>query len=270
MSNVVTPKIKKHVSTFTIRLELFPMTGHLLPIRLPKSRTEVTTHFASPAGNRVIRVWQDVVTGAVHMEDELGRLTVQNGTETVVDKDVLAEAKKDSSLLPNVMNLTVHPTEQVDHYLFPSDNNAYIFIPDPVAKPLADVFAHALREDADRAMVGQALIKGTEGLYRLIHWRGYLVVQRQCYASDLHEHPVNPTADVASRELGLVKKLMAFKTEEFEPDNYRNVVAERVRAAVAALDSTSSSMEVTQPKVSAKKDPDLVALLEAYLDAKPE
>lgn len=230
----MTTPIKKYVSKFTIHLGNATATGCLLPIRATVSKPKFK--MVSPDGNPVSQRYLDVVNGNLYEPSECHRgIEDDDGAVKLVDNDVLAETKK-SALAKDVMNVTVHPLEDVETQLFPSDNNAYIFQPDaadPVNKGWAD-FITAAVGSSKLAFLGTINLRGHEGLFRLSVWRGHLVVQKQLYPADLNPH------EQAERTLtqALTKKAVTVAeamVQPFDPDSYRSDVEARVDALAAEV-----------------------------------
>lgn len=262
MSKVATQKMKAYVSSFVLRLGPISTAGRLVQIQVPKTKTSVSYHWATPEGKAVKQVYVDDDGNAYTTKELVKSLDSDEGI-VVVDAEAIAESKK-SDLAPNEIELTVHTAEEVERQLFPSDSNAYVFQPDtasPANKKWHDFIAASL-DSSRSALVGMCNLKNYEGLYRVTLWRGQLVLQKQLFPAEINEHEVvkvPATSDEISRGLAVLEKL----TQPFDAGEYRNTVFEKQKAlADAAVPSASGTTAI---KVVAKqaKDLDILAALDA-------
>lgn len=265
--NVTKPKIRTHVSQFTLRLDILTLSGRLSGVRKSKTEIEVETHFVTPNGNRVNRVWRDVATLEIFEEHELDRgvWSDDTGDATIVDADALKAVKK-SDLLPNLLTMTVHDAVDVERYLFPSDNNAYLFEPDALSEQFNDLFVAALVQNPDKALLGMCNLRGHEGLYRVNVWRGHLIVQRQLYTTDINDHDIAAAPGLDPAIVTRFADIIESRTEVFDPERYRNVQVERLRLAI----DTATKLQPTSAVIVPVATPvDLSTLLDQYFAVKP-
>lgn len=226
-------KPRAYVGTFTMHFGPATTTGRLLPVRTPDKAPKL--HYCTPDGQAVKQCYIDS-DGNTYFHDELGRATMDDdGNLIPVDKDAVDQAKE-SDLPLNILNLTAHNKEDVDKFLFPSNNNAYIFEPvikngknivdDPVNMQWHD-FLNVIVRDSEAVFIGRCNLRNHEGLFKLSHYQGYLTVQKMLYPEDLNQYePLHPELDplVRDKALSVVRNLI----QPFDANEYSNVIAERL------------------------------------------
>jgi non-homologous end joining protein Ku len=256
----VQPLIRAYAHGVTLRLGMINIVGSLYP--LASSEKDVKSSFVSPEHNPVSRVWKDDVTGAIYEEADLSRgLATAEGTTKVVDADAL-KALRQSPLVKNLMDVSIHPTADITAATFPSAHSAYIFTPDPAAAKAAGFIARTLADHDDLAVMGVCNLRNYEGLYRIVLWRNQLVFQRYMFASDVNPHPM-ATLPPASKETELFRQVMLKLSKPFEAETYHNDAIKRVRDAVAVLETTGALTPVKRPEA----EEDVMSALESYLDS---
>jgi non-homologous end joining protein Ku len=235
--------MKSYVSSFTIHLGPVTTTGRLVAVRLPKPKSTYTKpqlKYVSPDGNPVEQRYRDVTTGEIYEVDALSKGTAtESGSMIVVDEQALQDANV--SLLPkDVMNVTVHDATEVEGSIFPADSNAYVFYPkedDPTNKGWADFVTAALTEAGGKfAFLGNMNLRNSEGMFRLSIWRGHLIVQKQLYPGELNDHNVKNdrlSKNIRSKAVAAVASLV----QPFDPDEYKNDVAERLSELVSETEA---------------------------------
>lgn len=241
-------KPRAYVGSFTIHFGPATTSGRLLPVRSPEKAPKL--HYCTPTGEPVKQCYIDN-DGKTYFHDELGRATMDDdGNLIPVDKDAVDQAKT-SDLPLNVLNLTAHNLDEVQKYLFPSNNNAYIFEPvikngkniidDPVNVQWHD-FLNVIVRDSDAVFIGKCNLRNHEGLFKLSHYQGYLTVQKMLYPEDLNQYePMHPELDAVVRDkaLSVVRNLV----QPFDPDTYTNIIAERL-TQVTDQDFDLSNMDL--------------------------
>ena len=258
-SGTIQPLVRAYATNFTIRFNMIAATGTLYPVK--KAEKDVKASFVSPEQNPVSRVWKDDVTGTIYEEGELARaIAVSDGTEKVIDKDALKNLRQ-SPLVKNLMDVSIHPTAEVETATFPSDHSAYLFTPDPASAKVVGFMTRTLADHDDLAVMGVCNIRNYEGLYRIVVWRNQLVLQRYLFATDVAPHPVAELAP-ESKETALFRSVMEKLVEPFNAEDYKNTRVERIRDAVAVLEATGA-ITVTAKPVEAEED--VVAALEGLL-----
>lgn len=250
----LTKKFKAHVSDFVIRLGPLQTTGQLIGVREPQAKPKGTKIVScTPDGKPVKQVYipADDPAGPQYTVGELGRATLnEDDTLTVLSKDAIAEAKA-PEVPKDTMAVTVHPLSEVDGQLFPSDNNAYVFNPhtdDPVNLQWYSLLYESLKRGQDKAFIGSANVRNSEGLYRLSLWRDRIILQRMLYPEELNDHQ---PLDIDKIDESIVDKFQAKLgkiTKPFEPDKYRDTTKERIAAVQAAFASGDVTFVPKAPK----------------------
>jgi non-homologous end joining protein Ku len=242
-------------------------TGRLLPIRLPDAAPKL--HYCTPEGQPVKQCYIDT-DSKTYFPDELGRAVMdEDGNLVQVDAEAVTAAKT-SDLPLNVINLTAHNADEVERFLFPSNNNAYIFDPviknssnkiidDPVNTQWHD-FMNVLVRDSEATFVGVCNLRNHEGLFRLSHYQGYIVIQKMLYPENLNQYePIRPELDATVRDKAL--SVVRSMVQPFDPEAYRNSVTERL------LEVTSADFDPTTatPRVEASATLDMASALDSFL-----
>jgi non-homologous end joining protein Ku len=237
----LTKKFKNHVTDFVIRLGPLQTTGALIGVRQPEAKPKGTKIVScTPEGKPVKQVYvpADDPKGEQYTMGELGRATLNaDSTLTLLSKDALAEAKE--PVVPkDTMAVTIHPLDEVEDQLFPSDNNAYVFEPhteDDVNLQWYTLLYEALKRAEGKAFIGSANVRNSEGLYRLTLWRDRIILQRMLYPEELNDHqPLNIDAVDETIVEKFVNKLDKL-TKDFDPDKYRDSTKDRIAAVQAAF-----------------------------------
>ena len=231
------PKINKWVADLTLRLGPITVNGYLSGVRMSATKAKKPTFKSvSPAGKPVKQVYQDD-DGNVFQKGDLGKAAVvkndDNDEETLVPVDVKAiEEAKESALPNNVVNLTVHPSAQVDRELYHAETNGYVFTPhtdDPTNVAWYRLLAH-LSSNPNNAFVSVAQIRNNEGLYRVFNWNDRIVLQRVLYPHEVNTYeefdcgPVQVDSATLAKGENMLAKLM----QPFDAEDYRNSVTERL------------------------------------------
>lgn len=262
-------KPRAYVGNFTLRLGPLSTQGRLLPVRRKlRSEFALCTPGADPLPVRQCYIDPNE---KVWWESELGRAEKdKDGNLTPVDPAAIAAAKK-SALALNYIDLTVHPAEDVDASLFPSDHNAYVFDPviknasgkiidNPVNVAIHDVINVMVREHPDLAFVGLCNLSNHEGLFRIIMHKGHMALQRQLHPEALHEYEMDyPIVSDTDRAKG--NRIVTSLVASYDDATYKDVVAERL-ATVASeeFDADAAAAKAAEPvKV------DLGSILDAAL-----
>lgn len=223
-----------YVSQLTMNFGSASTVGSLFGIRATDRSGKYK--LCTPTGDRVRQVYVDDVGNLFEYEDlERGTLDEEtNKVEIVEDSDI--KAAKESKLEANVITLTAHDKNDIEEYLFPSGNQAYIFKPvvkkgkkvidDPANVQWYDFINTILRE-TDTALIGKCNLKNHEGLFRLGRYQGYITLQKQMYPEELNrfdewtsslELPIRNKANELSRRA----------IKGFEPASYEDDVKKRL------------------------------------------
>jgi hypothetical protein len=262
-------KPRSYVSNFTIHFGPATTTGRLLPIRMPDKSQKL--HYCTQEGEPVKQCYIDE-NGKTYFIDELGRATMDDdGNLVQVNSDAIQDAKT-SDLPLNVINLTAHSSEEIERFLFPSNNNAYIFDPviknssnkiinDPVNTQWHD-FMNVLIRDSEATFVGMCNLRNYEGLFKMSHYQGYIVVQKMLYPENLNQYdPVRPELDpvVRDKALSVVRSMI----QPFNPDAYKNAISERITEAVSK-DFDPESFKPAE-RIETNSSIDMSSVLDSFL-----
>lgn len=263
-------KINKYVSDLTIRLGPIQTTGALLGVRKSaKKAGKPQMKYVSPEGRDVEQRYVDAEGNVFKVEQLEKAAVVKDSTDEdvalKVSKAAVEEAKA-SKLPKNVVNLTVHDAVDVERELYPSDANAYVFLPDdddPANVQWYELLVKLVGE-SDRAFVSVANIRNHEGLYRLTTWRGRLVLQRHLYPSEVNDHQALDTGvEIDKATLGKARKMVDKLAVPFDADEYRDSVAERLAEVQRAFQAGEREFVAPEPEPEAKGI-DLSAALDAF------
>lgn len=266
---VLTQKFKSYVSEFTIRLGPIQTTGSLIGVREPQSKPKGTKIVScTPEGEPVKQVYVPASnpSGTQYTMGQLGRATLnEDGSLTVIPKGALDQAKE-PEVPKDTMAVTVHPQSEVDDSLFPSDNNAYVFQPndaDPVNLQWYSLLHASIKVHPERAFIGSANVRNSEGLYRLTLWRDRLVLQRMLYPEDLNDHEPLDIEPIDDTIVAKFSKQLDKLTKEFDPTVYRDTTKDRIAAVQAAYASGEATNVITVAPKS-KVTFDIMDALEAF------
>lgn len=261
MTTTAQPKMKAYVSKFTIHLGPITMNGRLISVKTPGTKTAKAPFvMATPDGKPVEQRYIEKGNPAkMYLPGELTRaVQTETGLAPVAHAGVVAETKK-SDLPDNVLNLTVHNSDDVDSALFPAEFNAYVFEPDasdPVNLQWHSLMLALLDQTAEYTLIGVCNLRNTEGLYRLVVWRNRLVVQRMMYPADVHDHgPLEKalTVDLDKKTVTKARKMLASLNAPFVADTYVDATREKL-ATLADVVAASGGVTVAEP-VKAEKKP---------------
>lgn len=224
----------RYVKQFTMTLGNVTTVGSLSPIRASSGgKFKLCTKDYRP----VHQVYMDDDGVKIEREDLCRGIPVKDSYTLlpVGDNEALAEAKR-SKLEKNTLILTAHNASDVNQYLYPSDNQGYVFEPMKlasdrvVADPANDLrcsIINILLRDANVALIGRANLQGHEGLFRLGLFQGYITVQKQLYPEELNEF--DPCSTISDPALEAKAKELAAKIiEDFRPEDYENQIKKRL------------------------------------------
>lgn len=244
------PKQTAYVNDATVQFGAAKTTGKFLGVK----RTDLIPKFVycTPDGKPVHQVYRDD-EGTEYSVPELHRGVMEGKELKYVGKEVIEEAKK-SELPYNKFPLMPHPAQTVERYLFPSNNQAYVFVPGfkkgndwvgrdghPKVDPEevkaimgAHDFIVAMVEKSGAVFLTLANLRGNEGLFRVGMYQGYLTFQKQMFPEELHQFEELMTQiPPAALKKGL--QMVVQKLTDFDPNAYKSTIAEKL-AAVAEGD----------------------------------
>lgn len=240
----VNPEMKIYAKEFTISLGPLQWDGSLIGIR-NKEKSKPEFHYVTPDGDTVEQRYVDTA-GKLYRVGELSKIFVKGDEETILTQAEVAEIGE-SDKPGNILPLTIHSAIEVDRYLFPAENQGYVFVPN-IKVPELQVIFNAIKmllALGQTALVGICNLQNHEGLFRLDIWRGHLYVHKQCYPAEIRPHPVvetymvdevdeDWTADhLLEKDFNAVMKLFARQMQPFDPETYKNVIAEKQFALLA-------------------------------------
>lgn len=261
---VTKKKLKSYVGKFTLRLGPIQTTGRLVSLYASKASTDTTSFkMYSPEGEKVWQAYTDG-SGVIYKTADLKYGTTnENGEFVLLTKEEL-DTIKTSTLPKNVMNMTVHNAADVGEKLAPvKSGGAYVFYPDE-DDPANVQWAHLLTdllERGDKALVGYVNLQNYEGLFRLVVWRGRIVVQKQAYPEDINPHEdyerEASSLDAIEKAAGLLEKL----TADFNAESYTDNIKAKVKDTT---DSLIESGEVTIEESPVVDTFDILAALDDF------
>lgn len=246
-------KVQSYVSEFHISLMPVNLVGKLVTVRRTGSAQEGSLTNICPKCETPTKPSQYYICPNHTDKYTTGQLdkAKKEGNKLVrIDKDQ-ATAAKESALPLNVLNLTIHPAEEVEAQTYGSAN-AYLFLPN-IETQQYGVLVDIIKE-SPYAFIGQVNIKHHESLVRLTSWQGFLVVQQLLYPEDVTEVSV-PKCPAEPEFVDVMSQFVETSVKEFTASNYKNETKERVAQLVEA---TAKGEEL--PELPEKKTQDDVAL----------
>lgn len=186
---------------------------------------------------------------------------VHGALTAVVDRSEVREAAKPD--LPAAhLELRVHHADQVLEQTWPN-GRVYLFEPATV-DDFYSVLVDRVGADPRKVYVGLMSIKGAVGWWRLLSYRGALVVQGLARPEEVGDF-TGPEVAPEARYVKMMTELAEAVLEDFDPSDYSSDLPERLAALVAAKAEDSTAAPV--PAAPAAKAPALEAVLEASLAA---
>ena len=270
--------MRAYVKDLTIRINLPTGTmqtrGRLLSVQAPKSagRGEGSYKLCTPDTHVPVRqVYQDPKTEKLYTKDELARYV--QGSKQLKEPEVkevltdgawekVTEAKK-STLPKDIVDVTIHRADAADQLWATSKNNSYLFVPDdndPQNADMADVF-RAMLSSGEYVLVSVANIHNNEGFYRLVMWRGQIVLEPIVYTDALNPHEtveVNITDNLAKVALGVAEALV----RDFDAGTYED----QQKARVAAIEAGEAGESLADRIEDVERAQSVEARLGDWLD----
>lgn len=258
-------KIKAYCSQLTMHYGTATVTGELVPIRAVATKPEYK--YITPGGLPVDQVYRDE-DGNIWEKDNLQRYDKKDPDKNIILDEAVQQAKE-SDLPKNIMNLTAHPREDIERYVFPSTNQAYIFRPvlkntkgkeikDPVNVQWYD-FVNTILRDTNLGLLGLCNLQNHEGLFRLGLYQGWITVQKQLYPEELNQFDTyTPSLDSAVREKAV--KVSKNTVKDFQRDEYINTVTQRL----IALKPDENGNILAAPVAPVAQEIDMLAALDSF------
>ena len=256
-------------SDVTIRFGPAVTNGRILPVRTSADRSFKSI---TPEGKPVRRVFMDD-DKKVWEDKQLGKARVdENGDLIPVNLEELAKAKA-PTLPENVITLNAYPIDQVEQYLFPSDDNSYVFEPVKIKKKViqpddpANIawydFIFSALADNDIALIGKMNLNKNEGLFRLGTYQQNLVLSRQLWPEDLNQFDPfagrernNDSPAFKKKAAAAVAKL----TKDFNPSEFVDTKRQRLDALASSDDLGIAGVPIDQTL----DEFDILAALDAF------
>ena len=217
-------KVKSYVSDFTIRLGPIMTVGRLVTAKKTASKT-TSFSLITPDTHEKIKQVYVAASDDTRKYDyaDLARGVMINGEMKVLDKSEVDDAKE-SDLPKNVLSVTVHERDEVDHVLWHGDSS-YIFEP----KVNDEWYGALVRTVADArySFLGMSNLKGHESLYRLVVWNDLIVVERMLFPSEINRLDVAlPT--VSDDVLVAATEMVGRVVQPFDAASYVNATQTRL------------------------------------------
>lgn len=270
------PTTARASNTVQIRLSMLNVTGKIANIRCKDGEKATKMFLVDPGNHPVTQIYVCAEDPATCKPDngELGwrisdlpnrgMYVGEAGKVVVMTQDEIDDARG-CTLESGLLELAVHPAEQVDAQTWPS-GTTYWFEPEkPESNPIYR-FLTEMVEDRTIALVGTMNLRGAGKFYRLIPAPGGgLLLSELLRPSELHETEAPLAKEPGEKEWKMGRTLVSALVEDFDPEAYAN---ERVAALRALIDSKTpdgSVTQITKAKKAPKAEDDLTAMLEAAL-----
>lgn len=237
-TNIQPEKRKAYATDVTLRLGPIQTRGVIYSTeKSGKSAPRPKTQMLSPQGNPVEQVYRDT-EGNIFYKNQL-KVGLENEDQetTVLSQEVVKKAQE-SNLTPNVLELTAHPREIIDNYVYPASSQAYVFKPiykngkkyvnDPTNIGWYNFINNIIR-DGTYALVGTMNLVGNEGFFRLGLHNGWVSFRKQLYPSNVH-HFDDYEFKTPRRERRKMVSVVEKKFEtEYSSDLYKTMIPERLK-----------------------------------------
>lgn len=260
---------RSYRSDVTIRFGPAVTNGRILPVRASVDRSFKSI---TPEGKPVRRVFMDD-DKKVWDDKQLGKARVGEEGELIpVNMEELAKAKA-PTLPENVITLNAFPIDQVEQYLFPSDDNSYVFepvklkkgviLPDDPANVAWYDFIYSALTDNEVALIGMMNLNKNEGLFRLGTYQQNLVLSRQLWPEDLNQFDPYAARERNNESEGFKKKAaaaVAKLTKDFDPSMFVDTKRQRLDALQSSSDLGIAGTPIDQTL----EEFDIMAALDAF------
>lgn len=224
----------RYAKQFTVSLGNLSTVGSLWPIRVvaPKysfctdSYEPVRQAFIGPDGKEIPRELL-----------KRGRKVAGSDLYEPVGETVEIQEARKSTLEKNVLAVTLHTADEVNEYLYPSDNQGYVFEPvklvsgrtvEDKANELRHDLLHSIVEDPSVALVGKANLNGHEGLFRISLFQGKMSIQKQMYPRDINDFNFNVNVVTDPRVREAAQETIKQMTTGFNPSSLTNSIQQRL------------------------------------------
>lgn len=257
-------KMRAAVGDFTIHLGALTMRGKLVSVQAPESKGkgDGSYHLCTPQKKPVKMAFVDD-EGNVFAKDDLLYYREENGKIVVVNKDAVAAAKE-SQLPKNVMYLNVHPAADDSFFSPMGTRQSLAFIPadsDPHNTACNEVILNLLEEGYVLAAVCN--VNNHDCLYRLIIWRGHVVLQPQAFPAALNPHREPPRVQLPEAVISKAQELAQVLASDYDPAEYSDARLERIRNAEAIKAGRRTGAQI----VAKAKEIDIAGLLDMAISS---
>lgn len=255
MSATTALKVKSYCDDFTIQLGPMETSGRLLPIHNSAPTKEVQFLSVSPEGQKVSQRYIDD-DGNLFLPKELKKgVKNEAGNIVIVDPETVKKAKQ-SPLPKNVVNLTVHYEDECWDKMFPAKSQVvYLFDPNtehpahgPKWRKWHDMFV-AILADTNKTFIGYCNLQNNEGLFRVLNWRGHLLIQKQTPPAELFEYD-DVESSVSPEEIAGVTKLIEKLASPFDAADYADQTKARITNLQEAVVDGADLGEIISPVAS--------------------
>ena len=262
-------RMRSYVSNFHIYMGDMVTAGRLVPVEAaePKGRGAGSYHYCTPTGDTVKQVYRDH-EGTIYETSELAfYMEDEDGERHIVDKAAVDEARK-SELEANSMHLTIHDLREMDGQVWPNGTKkSFVFVPDSskesnVVIERALIRAVSLNKFGFLAVVN---LRNHEGVFRLVEWRGHLVVQPQVYTDALKPHEPHEPFRLAKEATEKIETLCDMLSTPFDASDYINDTKRRVKAAEAIALGRAEGAKIVE---RTSKTVDLMSILDSAISGK--
>lgn len=241
-------RTRSYCANFEMNLGAISTTGRLLGIR----RTEDKMNLCTADGSPVTQVYLGPDGTVYANKDMLHRGIKVKGEDklNVIGSAEDFAAVRTSQLPLNKIEFTMHATEEVDKWLFPSDNQGYLFQPRVLNKKAVDPHSMknyaailAFMQHPHITLVGKCNLVHHEGLFRAGLHRGHLYIQKQLYPEGLNEWDLDDVT-IDERIAETAEKVLSSVQRSFDPTSYENEVNKRIAMlAAGTLDQSDQAQE---------------------------
>lgn len=189
----------------------------------------------------------------------------------LVDEEYLKSLKADKSSVISLDGLV--PAEQIDPRYFAE---SYDVTPEEGGEK-AYVLLQKLMERSGKVAIGTAVMRDREQIVTIRPRDGIIAMETMYWPEDLtraeRDKPARERiADVVvtDAELALGDQLVGMLSKDFDPTQYKDVYAERVKAYLDTVDAGEDAPALPVAAKSADKGMDLLAQLQAAITASKE
>jgi non-homologous end joining protein Ku len=262
-----TMKFRQYVASpkFNIRFGPWTATGGLSALQTSaKERGEVEMHMCTVDGSGVTRQYVGPDGKPVEEEALVRYYIGEDKEKVVVGKQALEDMKesKAETLPMNEMVLTVHPLHQCAGQMYPDGSkNSWVFIPKEDSPESIGIHDNLLLMSERFAILSHVNINHHEGLFRVIAWRGHLVLQPQLFVDRVRNWPVLDMPEVEDEIFNKLEGYFDALSKDYDEEAYLDTSAARVRNVLAAAAGDQDAQKLLA-QIEAKPEVPAVDLLE--------